>query len=74
VGFTSVEFDVTDQVLIINSESIRYLRKKQERNGAVHQVIIDFQESLRFGKKGALSIVLTDVGVHTKRMVFGKMS
>jgi len=29
MGFTGVEFDETDQVLIINSESIRYLRKKK---------------------------------------------
>jgi hypothetical protein len=30
VGFTSVEFNVADQVLIINSESIRYPRKKNK--------------------------------------------
>ena len=34
---------------------------------------MDFQESLWFCKKEALSIVLTD-GVHTKRMLFGKKS
>jgi len=54
-------------VLVISSESIRYLRKKQEGNGAVYQVFMGFQESLWFGKEGALSIVQSVTMVYTRK-------
>jgi hypothetical protein len=44
LGIMSVDFDVTDQILIILSAVVRTWRKKWEYNETVHQLFIDFRK------------------------------
>ena len=45
LGIISVDIDTTDQLLVIYSEFIRYMRKKWEYKEAVHQLFIDFKKA-----------------------------
>jgi len=45
LGIINVNFSALGQLLIIHSAFVKY-SKKWEYNEAVHQLIIDFQESL----------------------------
>jgi len=39
----NVDSDITDQLLNIYSEFIKYMRKKYEHNGVIHQLFTDFK-------------------------------
>jgi hypothetical protein len=45
LGIISVDFDITDQLLIRFSAFIRYWRKKWEYTETVHQLFIDFKKA-----------------------------
>jgi hypothetical protein len=45
LGTISVDFDITDQLLIRFSAFVRYWKKKWEYNEAVHQLFIDFKKA-----------------------------
>jgi len=41
----NVDFNTVDQLLIIYSVLVKYLRKKWEYNAAVHQLFIGFKKA-----------------------------
>jgi len=43
--FINVDFDTADQLLIVYSAFVKYLRKKWEYNEAVHLLFIDFKKA-----------------------------
>ena len=45
LGIINVDFDATDQLLIIYCAFVIYFRKKWEFNEAVHQLFIDFMKA-----------------------------
>jgi len=47
VGIISVDFNITDQLLIKYSVFVRYWRKKWEYNRIVHQLFIDFESTVQ---------------------------
>jgi len=51
LGIISVDFNVTDQMLITYSAFVRYWTKKREYNGAVHQLFADFNKAYQSGEK-----------------------
>jgi predicted helicase len=63
LGTISVDFDVTDQVLIRFSASVKYSRKKWEYNETVHQLFIDFKEACDSMRKEVLYNILIEFGI-----------
>ena len=45
LGIVNVDLDAADQLLIIYSASVKYLRRKREYNEAVHQLFIYFKKA-----------------------------
>jgi hypothetical protein len=54
LGFTSVDFDATGELLIIYSAFIKYLRKI-EWTEAVHQLFIDFKKAYELVRREFLT-------------------
>ena len=65
VGFISVDFDATGQ-LIIYSAFGKYLSKKWENNEAVHQLLIDFKEAYDSVRKEIMYNILIEFGISMK--------
>ena len=65
-GFIGVEFDATDQILIIHSAFAKYLRKKLEYNETVHQLFIDFKKACGSVRREVLYKILIGFGIPMK--------
>jgi hypothetical protein len=61
-----VGFDITDQLLIRFSISVRYWRKKCEYNETVHQLFIDFNKVCDSVRREVLYHILIEFGVPFK--------
>jgi hypothetical protein len=68
-----VGFDVTDQLLIRFSASVRYWRKKWEYNETVHQLFIDFKKSCDSVRREVLCNILIEFGVPMKLVRLNEM-
>jgi hypothetical protein len=66
LGITYVDFGVIDQRLIKFYISGRYLRKKWEYNGTVHQLFIDFKKSYDSVRREVLYNILMEFGIPRK--------
>jgi hypothetical protein len=73
LGIISVGFDVTGQLLIRFSPFVRYWRKKQEYNEAVHQLFIDFKKAYESERREVLYHILVEFGVTMKLVGLIKM-
>jgi len=60
LGIISMDFDATGQIVIIYPAFIKYLRKKQEYNEAVHQLFIDFTKAYDSVRREVLYNILID--------------
>jgi hypothetical protein len=65
LGTISVDFDVTDQLLIRFSAFIRYWRKR-EYNETVHQLFIDFKKAYDSVRREVLYNILIEFGIPKK--------
>jgi hypothetical protein len=61
-GTISVDFDVTDQLLIRFFAFVRYWKKKWEYNQTVHQLFIDFKKAYDSVKREVLYKILRETG------------
>jgi hypothetical protein len=66
LGFISVGFDVTDQLLIRFFAFVRYWRKKWEYNETVHQQFIDFKKAYDSVRREVVYNILIEFGVPIK--------
>ena len=73
MGIINVDFDTTDQILIIYSAFVKCLRKKWEYNEAVHQLFIDFQKAYDSVRREFLYNILTEYGIPIKLVRLMKM-
>jgi len=69
----SVDFDATNQLLIIYSAFIKYLRKKWEYNEAVHQLFIDFKKAYDSVRPEVLHNILVESSIPMKLVRLIKM-
>jgi hypothetical protein len=51
-----MDFNAADQLLIIYSAIVKYLRKKWEYNEAVHQLFIEFKKAYDLVRRGVCII------------------
>ena len=63
-----MDFDATNQLLIIHTAFVIYLKKKKkkEHNGAVHQLFIDFQKAYDSVSREVVYNILTEFGILMK--------
>jgi len=54
--FINVDFDAADQLLIIYSAFVKYLRKKWEYSEAVHQLFIEFKKAYDSVRRGVCRV------------------
>jgi hypothetical protein len=73
LGTISVDFDVTDQLLIRFSSFIRYWEKKWEYNETVHQLFIDFKKAYDSVRREVLYNILIEFGIPVKLVRLIKM-
>ena len=67
LGIISLNFDVTDQVLIIYSSFVKYvLGRPREHNKAVHQLFIDFKRTYDPFRREVLYNILTEFVIPMK--------
>jgi len=66
LGIINVDLNVTGQLLIIYSASIKYLRKKWEYNKAVHQLFIDFKKAYDSVRREVLYDILIEFCIPMK--------
>jgi hypothetical protein len=66
LGTISVDFDLTDQLLIRFSAFVRYWRKKLQYNKTVHQLFIDFKKAYDSVKWEVLYNILIEFGAPMK--------
>ena len=66
MGISKVDFDATDQLLIIYSAFVKYLKKKWEYNEAVHQLFIDFKKAYDSVRREVLYNTLIEFGIPMK--------
>jgi hypothetical protein len=64
LGIINVDLDANDQLLIIYSAFVKYLRKKLEYNEAVHQLFTVFKKA--YDTEAALHNNLTAFGIPMK--------
>jgi hypothetical protein len=69
----SVDFDVTDQLLIRFSTFVRCRRKKLEYNEAVRKIYIDFKKAYDSVRRKVLYSILIQFGVPMKLIRLIKM-
>jgi hypothetical protein len=58
-----VDCDVSDAVLILYSEFVKYLRKNMEYKEAVHQLFIDFKEAYDAVRREVFYVIFIDFGM-----------
>ena len=63
LGFINVDFDAIDQLLIIYSAFVRYLRKKWEYNKAVHKLFIDFKKAYDSVRREVMYNMVIEFGI-----------
>jgi hypothetical protein len=73
LGVISVDFDVTDQLLIRYFTFIRYCRKKLEYNETVHQLFIDLKKAYDLVRRQVLYSIFIEFGVPMKPLRLIKM-
>jgi len=73
LGIINVDFDTKDQLLIIYSAFVKYLRKKWEYNEAVHQLFMDFKRAYDSVRREVLSNILIEFGIPKKQVWLIKM-
>jgi hypothetical protein len=73
LGIINVDFDTKDQILIIYSAFVKYLRKKWEYNETVHQLFMDFKTAYDSVRREVLSNILTEFGIPKKQVWLIKM-
>jgi hypothetical protein len=61
-----VSFDITDQLPIIYSAFVKYLKKKWEYNEAVHQLFVDFKKAYHSFRREVLCNMLIEFGIPLK--------
>jgi hypothetical protein len=66
LGIISVNFDMTGQLLIVYCAFIKFLRKKWEYNGAVHQLFIGFKKANDSATREVLYNILIEFGIPLK--------
>ena len=64
LGIINVDFKATNQLLIIYSAFIKYLRKNG--NEAVHQLFIDFKKAYHSVRREVLNNILSEFGIPMK--------
>jgi hypothetical protein len=57
LGIINVGLDANDQLLIIYSAFVKYLRKKLEYNEAVHQLFTEFKKAYDTVRRGLCIII-----------------
>jgi hypothetical protein len=62
LGTISVDFDITDQLLIRFCAFVRYW-KKSEYNETVHQLFIDFKKAYDSMRREVLYNILIEIGI-----------
>jgi hypothetical protein len=65
LGNISVDFDVTDQLLIRFSALVEY-RKRRDYNETVHQLIVDFTKAYDSVRREVLCNILIEFGIPMK--------
>jgi len=73
IEIINVDSNVIGPLLIIYSAFIKYLRKKQEYNIAVHQLFIDFKQSYDSFRREAFYSILVESGIPMKPVRLIKM-
>jgi hypothetical protein len=73
LGIISVDFDVTDQLVVIYSAFIKCSRKKWKYNGAVRYLFIDFKKTNDSVRTGVLCNILFEFGIPTRQARLIKM-
>jgi hypothetical protein len=63
LGIISVDFDITDQLMIIYSAFIRYWRREWEYMGIVQQLFTDFKKAYDSVKEVVLYNSLIEFGI-----------
>jgi hypothetical protein len=58
-----MDFDATDQLLIINSAFVKYLRKNGNTNEAVHQLFVDYKKVYDTVRREVLCNILIEFGI-----------
>jgi hypothetical protein len=66
LGTVSVDFDVTDQLLIRFSAFVKYWGKKWEYSETVHQLFIDFKKAYDSVRRKVMYNILIDFGIPMK--------
>jgi hypothetical protein len=61
-----VDFDITVQLLIVYSASVKYLRKKWEYNEAIYQLFIDFKKASDSVRRDVMYNILIEFGIPMK--------
>jgi hypothetical protein len=69
----SVDFNVTDQLLIRFSSFVRYWRKKWEYNETVHQLFIEFKKAFNSVRREVLYNILIEFGGPFQQVMLIKM-
>jgi hypothetical protein len=66
MGTTSVDFNITYQLLIRFSPYVSYWRKKWEYKETVHQLFIDFKKAYDSVRRQVLYNILIEFGIPMK--------
>jgi hypothetical protein len=73
LGTTSVDFDITDQLLIGFSAFVRYGGKKWEYSEMVHQLLMNFKKAYDSVRREVLYNILIGFGIPMKLVRVIKM-
>jgi hypothetical protein len=73
LGIISVDFDITDQLLVRFSAFVKCWRKKWEYNKTVHQLFTDFKKAYDSVRRKVLYNILIEFGVPMKLVRLIKM-
>jgi hypothetical protein len=66
LGTISVDFNITDQLLIRFSAFVRYWKKNWEYNETVHQLFTDFKKAYDSVRREVLYNILIQFGIPMK--------
>ena len=66
IGIINVDFDATGQLLIVYFAFFKYLKKKWEYNGALHQFLIAFKKAYDSVRRAVLYNILIEFCVPMK--------
>jgi hypothetical protein len=73
MGIISVDFGLTDQLLVRYSIFVRNWRKKWEYNGTIRQLFIDLRRPMTRVRREILYSILTEFGIPMKLIRSVKM-